>query len=95
MSDKIEFVKWMFKNFNYYYVFLMFHCVACFSVVFAPEPYDKWLVIYVLSSIVVAVVYYCVVMPIKWSYRDFKNQQKKDCAIKVPLVFSMKDRYKL
>ena len=95
MADKIEFVKWAFRNINYYYVFLMFHCVACFYVVFLPNPYDRWIAIYVLSSIVVAVVYYCVVMPIKWSYRDFKNQQKKDCAIKVPLVFSTKDRYKL
>ena len=96
MADKIEFVKWMFRNINYYYVFLMFHCVACFSVVFLPDPYEKWFAIYVLSTFVICAFYYCIVLPIKWAYRDFKiQQQKEDCAIKVPLVFSTKDRYKL
>ena len=96
MADKIEFVKWVFRNINYWYVYAPFHFVACFSVVFAPEPYDKWLAIYVLSTFVICAVYYCIVLPIKWAYRDFKIQQKKeDCVIKVPLVFSTKDRYKL
>lgn len=95
MADKIEFVKWMFKNFNYWHVYLMFHFVACFSLVILPNPYDRWLAIYVLSTFVICAFYYCIVLPIKWAYRDFKIQQKKDCAIKVPLTFSMKDRYKL
>lgn len=96
MSDKIEFVKWMFKNFNYWHVYLMFHFVACFSLVILPNPYDRWLAIYVLSTFVICAFYYCIVLPIKWAYRDFKIQQnKEDCVIKVPLIFSMKDRYKL
>ena len=77
MADKIEFVKWMFRNINYYYVFLMFHCVACFSVVFAPEPYEKWFAIYVLSTFVICAFYYCIVLPIKWAYRDFKLEKKR------------------
>lgn len=76
MTDKIQFVKWMFKNINYWYVGMFFHLVICFSFAFVPSPYDKVIGIYILLSITVSTLVLCVLMPLKWAYRDFKERQQ-------------------
>lgn len=75
MNDKIEFVKWIFRNINYWYVAFFFHMIVCFLYVFVPSPYDKVIGIYILISITTSMLYMCVVMPLKWAYIEFKKQQ--------------------
>jgi uncharacterized membrane protein len=96
MQDKVEFVKWLFKNINYFYVALFFHLVICFSFAFVPNPYDKVIGIYILMSITISMLYMCVLLPLKMSYEKFKREKKKESElIDVPLTYAMKDRYKL
>ena len=95
MTDKIKFVKWMFKNINYFYVFLAIHFAICISIVFVPVPFDKYVGMYILASIAMSLFSLCVWYPIKWAYESFQREERKlkESAIKIDLTFSTKDRY--
>jgi hypothetical protein len=77
MQDKVEFLKWIFKNINYFYIALFFHLVICFSFVFLPKPFDKVAAVYILITLSISAIYYLIILPLTWAYAKFKLEKKR------------------
>lgn len=79
MKDKIEFVKWILKEFgsiNWLFIGFIIHQILASVLMFTLEtPYDMWAVWYEMFLIVIGFLYFFIIYPLQLAYERFLEQK--------------------
>lgn len=77
MKEKIQFIKWLWKDVNYWWILLIIQAIGSDVLLFTlPGPYDLYIAYYMFSFYVLAALYFFIIHPIRKSYKAFLEDTK-------------------